>query len=1156
MAFAQEQAAEEEAVQEQAAQEQASQEKAFSISGKVVDSKGAPIPGASIRLSKGEESKLAEALTDMDGAFSIEKLPAGIYRITVETAGFSAVSQDAVDASNEASAKLVLAMGSLPRPPAPKVEQAAAKQQAQPESGMTTIATVPSASFQAAEVTDLPGLNRFQDLAQISAAGTIDAASIATRTENLLLISGNTASIDAGNLNDPGFMRQIMDVAQRMGFMMEESGPPGGGPGASFGGMGGGGGPGGGGMGGGGGPGGGGMGFVGMAGRGGRGMSFSQPVVQGNASETYSNSALNARPYSIDGTTKPKGVTIQNNYSLTLGGLLPFFGSGSTSSSQTSSAPASGAQTASRQSAGGRQGPMGRGRQPSWSFGYSGNRNRNASDILTTVPTDLERAGDFSRTLVRTLTQDPATGQMAMTAKPVQLYSNPNDPSSAFSQISSIDPIAQGLLQYIPRANMSCADDAPCVNNYFRQRAMHSSSDQFQGSISGIRLTSKDNISVNYSMRRGKSQNTSTFPGLDSSSTNTGQNIGISGSHSFQPRLQMSWRVSLNRTRNESSNSFAYSNDVEGNLGITGVSMDPINWGPPTVNLVNYGDLSLSNPNRNISQNFSISGSMNKMARRHSFRFGAEFTATQRNSYSDSNGRGTFSFTGYATALLDANGRQTAGSGYDFADFLLGAPYSTSRRYVDPEKNPYGKTTYLRNRSLNFYVMDNWQAHSNFTINYGLRYEYSGPTYEKYNRLVTLDANSDFTQIAQVFPDQKGPLSGKEFPRSLVGADRNNFAPRIGIAWRPTRRSRLVVRAGYGIGYDASGYSGITNQTVNQSPFAVNQTIASTQANPLSLRVGFPTIPALTILNTYAIDPNYKAAYAQQWNLDLQMQLSQLYVVTVAYNGTKGTGLDIMRAPNRSSNASTFLYQTNGASLIYHAMNVQFSRRYSHGFNVSSSYTWSKSIDDCSGSNGSAVAQNDADLGAERALSNTDRRHNFQTSLAYELPIGRNRMFFANASNKALNFIAGWSFNSSITFSSGTPLTVRYANSGGSVSGAALYNSLRADATGLSTNLPRGQRTIGHFFNTAAFAIPAGQFGTASRNSITGPGTNSVNLSMRKSFALDESNRSVELSWQVQNLFNHPNWSGVNTTVNSNEFGRVTGARGMRSMTANLRIRF
>jgi len=388
-----------------------------------------------------------------------------------------------------------------------------------------------------------------------------------------------------------------------------------------------------------------------------------------------------------------------------------------------------------------------------------------------------------------------------------------------------------------------------------------------------------------------------------------------------------------------------------------------------------------------------------------------------------------------------------------------------------------------------------------------------------------------------------------------VNADRNNFAPRIGIAWKPKAGSPFVFRAGYGISYNPGSIASAANQLINQPPFAVTQTLATDRRNPLTLAVGFPENPDLTILNTFAVDPDYAPSYAQQWTLDIQTQLSRLYVLNVSYMGTRGKGLDILRAPKGSASASSFLYLTNSASSIYHGLNVQFSRRFSHGFNMRSSYTFSKSIDNTPGG-GAAVAQNDADLDAERALSSQDQRHNFQTTFMYELPFGQNRAFFAGASSGIQNLISGWTFNGTWTLASGNPLTARYASSRGNVSGAALYNSLRADATGLPGSLPRSARTAQRFFNTAAFAIPAGQYGTAGRNTITGPGSSVVNVSMRKSIRLDESNRRLDISWQIQNLLNHPNWAGVSTTVNALNFGQVTSVRAMRSMTMDLRIRF
>jgi trimeric autotransporter adhesin len=1094
-----------------------------SIGGKVTDARGVPVPGATVRISTPEEKEPLEKLTDLDGTFVFEVLSKRTYQLTIEIVGFLKSTKESVDPTTEESRNLSIRLDSLPRPPRPAIQKQAAKQQAQIAETQT---------FQTAEVTDLPGLNQFQ---QTAAQTDNDAASLASKSESVLLISGNNATLDGGNLNNPQFRQEIMDAARQMGFQIQEFNPGGaggrGGPGEMSAGSGGpGGGSGGGPMG--GGPGGGGMSFGGIGGRGGRGATFKQPLIEGNANETYSNSALNARSYSLTGNELPKPVLIQNNFGITLGGVLPFFKS-TTSSSR--------ANTGQRGMMMG--GPVSR---PGWSFSYSGSRNRSAQDILTTVPTDLERQGDFSQTYVRP-------------SELVQLYLNPNDPSSRFTKIDmnpdsssavKVDRATKQLLdQFIPRENLYCSAVAkvPCVNNYAIQRSLINTSDQFQGGVTGLRLTSRDNIGVTYSMSRGSSVNAAIFPNLDTTRETSGQNAGISGTHMFKNRLVANWRITLNRTRTESTNAYAYTQNIAKDLGIDQqVSQDPINWGPPAIGFTNYGSISLATPVYNRNQTFTISGGLNKIGSKHSIRTGGDVNWAQRNSRNDTNGRGTYNFS---------SGNLVTGTGYDLADFLLGRPYSTSRSFMDRQ---YGNSLYLRNRTWNLYVMDNWQLRSNLTLNYGLRYEYVGPTYEKYNRLASLDVSPGFTDEDRVLPNSEGPLSGQYFPRSIVNPDRNNFAPRIGIAWRPTRRSRVVIRAGYGIGYNTGGYSSIVSRLMNQAPFAITQNFSSDRSN-LTFANGFPATfdpnnPGSTLANTYAIDPNYRSAYAQQWNLDIQTQLSRLYSLTVTYSGVKGTGLDLMLAPPAHKNDG-YLYMTSSAGSIYHGLNLQINRRFSHGFNMMSSYTLSKSRDNSTGS-GSSVAQNYANPAAEWSVSSQDQRHSFQTNFTYELPFGQNRMFLAAASQKVLNFVSGWTISGSFSLSSGSPVTARYASGSGSNSGAALYNALRADATGAEVSIPRGERTVKKFFNTDAFAVPSGTYGSAERNTITGPGNNVVNLSIRKGFRLDDNNRRVDLSWQVQNLFNHPNWSSLGTTVNANNFGQVTGVRAMRSMSMNLRIRF
>jgi hypothetical protein len=243
----------------------------------------------------------------------------------------------------------------------------------------------------------------------------------------------------------------------------------------------------------------------------------------------------------------------------------------------------------------------------------------------------------------------------------------------------------------------------------------------------------------------------------------------------FQPRFLANYRVTLNRVRTLSSNPFAFTNDLAGQLGISGVSRDPINYGLPTINFTNYGDLQVGSPSLNRTQTFSLGGGANKIGSKHSIQVGGDVSWNQRNSRVDPNARGTFDFTGFATSAFDAQGRPLAGTGYDLADFLLGFPYSTARRFGS-------SNNYLRNKTLHLFVQGNWRARPNLTINFGLRYEYVQPFYEKYDHIVSLDVAPGFTAVSQVFPGQDGPYTG-HFPRSLIYSDKNNLGPRIGIAW-------------------------------------------------------------------------------------------------------------------------------------------------------------------------------------------------------------------------------------------------------------------------------------------------------------------------------------------------------------------------------------
>src|SRR5262249_59795317 len=181
----------------------------------------------------------------------------------------------------------------------------------------------------------------------------------------------------------------------------------------------------------------------------------------------------------------------------------------------------------------------------------------------------------------------------------------------------------------------------------------------------------------------------------------------------------------------------------------------------------------------------------------------------------------------------------------------------------------------------------------------GLRYEYVTPFVETGGQLVNLDVAPDFSAVAPVLPGQIGPITHKKFPDGLINADHNTFAPRLGVAWRPL--SRTVVRAGYSINYNLAQYGLMSTQLGFQPPFADSQiNPAGAATTSLTLQNGFPTTSSPNhITNTYAVDPDYRLAYVQTWNLNIQQEIKSSLIINIGYTGAKGTHLDIVRAPDQ-----------------------------------------------------------------------------------------------------------------------------------------------------------------------------------------------------------------------------------------------------------------
>ncbi len=493
-------------------------------------------------------------------------------------------------------------------------------------------------------------------------------------------------------------------------------------------------------------------------------------------------------------------------------------------------------------------------------------------------------------------------------------------------------------------------------------------------------------------------------------------------------RVTNIFRVNYNHNHVSTTNLYSNVTNVAGNAGIGGISNDPFDWGLPGISFTSFGGLSDPTPRRELDQTYSISETVSWNRGKHNWRFGGDYRRILQSFHSARNAEGSFVFTGFATSQYTTAGTTScpgsqqcpvADTGYDFADFLLGFPQQTTLQS--------GATSYnFRANAFDFFAQDDWRFRPNLSFNLGLRYEYNGPYTEASNRIANLDVAPGFTAAAPVLPGNAGPYNGG-FPASLVRPDRNNFAPRIGIAWKPQKQT--VVRTGYGINYNLAQYGVMIQNFAFQPPFAVAETNSTdvnglVGANPLTLTSGFAAASQTTTTNNFAVNPNYRLGYVQVWNLDVQRELPRGVILNVGYNGAKGTRLDTERALVTSTN-QPFIYESSEGNSVLHAASVRVRKRMAKGLGLSAQYVFSKSIDDASsiGGGGSVVAQNPFDISADRGLSSFDQRHKFTGNWIYDLPFGENRRFVPKGALR--HVIDGWQWSGDFTVGSGLYFTPR-----------------------------------------------------------------------------------------------------------------------------------
>jgi hypothetical protein len=826
---------------------------------------------------------------------------------------------------------------------------------------------------------------------------------------------------------------------------------------------------------------------------------------RGMLSYTFVNSALDAKNYSLNGQIQSKPAFASNRISATGGGALviPHLINSPTTYVTIS---------------------------------YNGTLGRQGYTTNPTVPTAAERLGDFSNTFVR--------GSQVQIFDP--LTSAPF-PGNVVPQ-TRITPQALALLKFIPSANQPGT-----LQNYYYSTAVPSNTQNISVSVSK-KLAQNDNLSSRFSYQDRNSHTANPFGFID-----TGNGYGLSSSlgetHNLTTHTINSVNVSFSRNYSTALPFFANTPY----FGIAGVTPLAINGGPPNLSFTNFNGLTDGNFSLSRTQSLIANDTWILIRGHHTMRVGGDYRRLNNDPSTDANGRGTFNFNGIGTSGYTASGLAIPNTGLDFADFLLGLPESATIRSS-------AQNDYLRANALDGFFMDNFQYKPNLTFNLGVRYEYFAPYTEKYNQIANLAISPNYNAVAQVTPGSVNPYNGQTLPNSLINGKTTMVSPRVGIAYKPWTKRTWIIRTGYGLFFNGSVYQTFVSKLSAQPPFAQTANLVTSSASPLSLATGFTTgtsTNAVSIANTYAVDPNYNPAYSQTWNFEVQGNVSKTLVLDVTYLGVKGTHLDTDIIPNQAPPgsaltavqrrpipyANAFTYDTSWGNSNYQSLAARLNRRFARGISWYATYTFSKSIDDASavGGVGGGVAQYPFNISAERGLSPFDQRHQLSTNFILTSPVSdrgllRNSVIW----NKLLK---DWTLSGSLTASSGTPYTATVSGNSSSTAGTGLSGTTRAEATGTSV-------TGGSFFNLGAYTTPpAGMLGNAGRDTIPGIARWNVNAFFGRSFNISE-RRRLEFRVESSNSLNHPNVTGINTVVNGANYGLITAVSGMRTVDAVIRLRF
>jgi hypothetical protein len=615
------------------------------------------------------------------------------------------------------------------------------------------------------------------------------------------------------------------------------------------------------------------------------------------------------------------------------------------------------------------------------------------------------------------------------------------------------------------------------------------------------------------------------------------------------------------------------STSAEHAYGITGLPTDPrISGGLPTQLITGFSDLGrqATNPQWQFPTVYNPKVNYTWIVGRHSLKTGYEFQHIQTEVQDVNPLYGRDQYQGQFTRPAGA----AANNLYNLADFMLGL------------RNTYALSNVLianLRQNMHFlYLQDDFRLNDRATLNLGLRYEYATPWVERDNILSNFDA-----ERRQMILAQDGSLE----ERSTIKPDRNNFGPRVGIAYTITPRT--VFRGGYGVSYVHFHRAGGANVLPINGPQVINAVVVQTPTTPgfRTTQEGYPAgltdasrFDPLAANITYM--PNdYHSSNVQSWFASVQRELGENMIVDLAYVGNRADDLLLFAnynqaRPNNSAGTiplqqrrpipefADITYSFNGGKSRYHAFQGKFDWRMRRGLQLLSSLTLSQTKDNGAGSlenpNGNFPAPQDFyNLEADFGLSAYHQPYNSTTSLVYDLPFGRGRTYGSDLHPVLDALAGGWQIAVINTVQSGERVTLRYSPVASfQVSGIQQdfrgANNYRPNVIG-EVYTPEDQRTVQNWLNRDAVVIPTDPsqpFGNAERNSIAGPDIWTVDFAAVKRVMLPWRNSNVELRFEAFNFFNRTNFMPPNGDRSSAAFGTITRTYDPRVLQLGVKMNF